>query len=220
MRVSFAVISALLAASGVVNAAPAVNVDTIRAIANALYDSVEDFSERLWPQPLAEERQTVVDTPLYVVDDVDADDIETSTLPSAAEQAQYLKWHNAARSRHGAVPLTWSNAAAQAAQNWANRCVFQHGGGRAGGFGENLAAGTGNYPISDAITDWVKEESEYNPRNPKASHYTQVVWKSTRQLGCAKAVCNNIFPGSAATYYVCEYFPAGNVIGRFAQNVS
>ncbi|KAG8925804.1 hypothetical protein FRC02_009388 [Tulasnella sp. 418] len=189
---AFTVISTLLVASGAVKAAPTVDIDTVKAIADAIYDSVEHVGEKIWA-PSTDE-QEVFGIPLYN-DDPNADGIDISTLPNGAEQAEYLKWHNAARARHGAVPLTWSNAAAQAAQNWANRCVFQHGGGKAGGFGENLAAGTGNYQIANAIAGWVNEEPQYNPSNPQPSHYTQVVWKSTRQVGCAKAVCNNIFPG-------------------------
>ena len=30
---------------------------------------------------------------------------------------------------------------------------------------------------------------QYNPNNPTYSHFTQVVWKSTTQLGCAVATC-------------------------------
>ncbi|KAG8929584.1 hypothetical protein FRC03_003235 [Tulasnella sp. 419] len=138
-----------------------------------------------------------------------------------ASQQEYLNRHNSFRAQHGAAPLSWSASAEAAAQVWANKCVFQHGGGKAGGFGENLAAGTGGFSIQAAIDAWtIKEVGAYNPQNPTASHFTQVVWKGTTQVGCAVAVCdNNIFPGAKANYHVCEYFPAGNVIGFFDQNV-
>ena len=50
-----------------------------------------------------------------------------------------------------------------------------------------------------------------------AGHWTQVVWKGTTQVGCAVATCNNIFPAKygPAKYYVCEYYPQGNIIGQF-----
>ena len=38
--------------------------------------------------------------------------------------------------------------------------------------------------------------AQYDPNNPVASHFTQVVWKSTTTLGCAVATCNGIFPSS------------------------
>lgn len=73
--------------------------------------------------------------------------------------------------------------------------------------------------------------AQYNAADPQASHYTQVVWKGTQQVGCGMApfcadilgVCspflsnpecsNDLFQG--AKYFVCEYFPAGNVLGEF-----
>lgn len=38
---------------------------------------------------------------------------------------------------------------------------------------------------------------------------TQVVWKSTKRLGCAQAQCGDkIFPGfKTSQYLVCEYSP-------------
>ena len=83
--------------------------------------------------------------------------------------------------------------------------------------GENLAAGTGNYGFADAMAGWMAEITQYDPSAPVASHFTQVVWKGTSQIGCAKAVCSGIFPGFGdANYFVCEYLDAGNVIGQFA----
>ena len=36
--------------------------------------------------------------------------------------------------------------------------------------------------------------AQYNPQNPQASHFTQVVWKATTQLGCAvRDGCTGIF---------------------------
>jgi hypothetical protein len=67
----------------------------------------------------------------------------------------YTQAHNSFRAQHGAPPLAWSPALAAKAQNWANRCVFEHG-----SVGENLAAGTGNYGAADAIKGWTDEISK------------------------------------------------------------
>ncbi|KAF9056351.1 CAP domain-containing protein [Panaeolus papilionaceus] len=134
----------------------------------------------------------------------------------------YLSAHNTIRAQHGASPLTWNNDLAAKAQQWANGCQFKHSGGSLGAFGENLAAGTGsNYDIAAAVKSWTDEVSEYDPNNPQPSHFTQVVWKGTTQVGCAVQTCNGIFDASfgPAKYFVCEYSPQGNIIGRFAQNV-
>ncbi|GJJ08968.1 hypothetical protein Clacol_003189 [Clathrus columnatus] len=136
---------------------------------------------------------------------------------SPSDIQAYLTGHNNARAQHGAAPLTYSQSLAAKAQQWANGCLFQHSGGTLGPFGENLAAGTGNFGIAQAIGAWVAEASQYNPNDPVPSHFTQVVWKSTTEVGCAVQSCSNIFPGDGvAQYYVCEYSPAGNVIGEFA----
>ncbi|KAI8995557.1 CAP domain-containing protein [Trametes punicea] len=141
---------------------------------------------------------------------------------SQSDIDQYLQAHNSVRAQHGAAPLTWSDDLAAKAQEWANNCVFQHSGGKLGPFGENLAAGTGSsYGFQAAIKSWTDEVSQYDPNNPQPSHFTQVVWKSTTQVGCAMQSCNGIFAASfgPAKFFVCEYSPQGNVIGEFAQNV-
>ncbi|KDQ16646.1 hypothetical protein BOTBODRAFT_236799 [Botryobasidium botryosum FD-172 SS1] len=137
----------------------------------------------------------------------------------AASPNDYLGPHNTFRAKHGAKPLTWSNSLAASAQAWANRCQFQHSGTQ--GVGENLAAGTGNFTPAGAIKAWTDEASQYNPTNPVPSHFTQVVWKSTTQVGCAVASCSGIFDPKygKANYYVCQYSPPGNVIGQFSANV-
>ncbi|KAI5122586.1 hypothetical protein M0805_004802 [Coniferiporia weirii] len=144
--------------------------------------------------------------------------LEPSADTSSSDIATYLSTHNTVRAQHGASPLSWNDTLADAAQKWANGCVFQHSGGTLGPFGENLAAGTGSYSITDAVQSWTNEASEYDPSNPVPSHFTQVVWKATTQVGCAVQTCSGIFAASygPAQYYVCEYFPQGNVIGAFA----
>ncbi|KAI0639329.1 hypothetical protein C8Q77DRAFT_53695 [Trametes polyzona] len=113
---------------------------------------------------------------------------------SQSDIDQYLQAHNSVRAQHGASPLTWSDDLAAKAQQWANNCVFEHSGGKLGPFGENLAAGTGNsYGIQSAVKSWTDEVSEYDPNNPQPSHFTQVVWKASTQVGCAVQSCNGIF---------------------------
>ncbi|TFK76928.1 PR-1-like protein [Pluteus cervinus] len=141
---------------------------------------------------------------------------------SSSDISAYLDAHNSIRSQHGAAPLTWSEDASGKAQVWANRCDFEHSGGALGPLGENLAAGTGpNYDIATAIKSWTDEVSEYDPNDPQASHFTQVVWKGTTSVGCAVQSCDGIFDPQfgKARFYVCEYSPPGNVIGQFADNV-
>jgi len=129
-----------------------------------------------------------------------------------------LTGHNSFRALHGASPLVWNDDLAAAANNWASGCVFEHSGGQVGAFGgmssnwlspitkdpifqpsENLAVGTDPFTITDGINMWTGEAGDYDPKNPTYSHFTQVVWKGTTELGCAFVTCP---PGSI---YPTEY---------------
>lgn len=64
---------------------------------------------------------------------------------------------------------------------------------------------------------WYDEVSKYSFNNPgfgmSTGHFTQVVWKSTTEVGCGIAMGNGKVIG------VGHYSPAGNVLGQFVQNV-
>lgn len=124
-----------------------------------------------------------------------------------------LGTHNALRTRHGAQNLTWSDILQNTSKAWADSCEWKHS--ETLGVGENLAMG--HSTINDAIMDWYFEIDIYNFESPRFSaetgHFTQVVWNSTRRLGCAKGAC------SGANFWVCQYEPAGNVPGQFQSNV-
>ncbi|KAF8580607.1 PR-1-like protein [Ramaria rubella] len=139
-----------------------------------------------------------------------------SLSPSAAA---YLDPHNALRAQHSVPPLNWSTELAAAAQTWASKCEWAHSNGTVGAYGENIAAGTGDFNATSAVAAWAAEEPLYNSSAPLVSHYTQMVWKSSTQLGCAVASCPGLISSDVAQLHVCEYNPAGNVIGEFPQNV-
>jgi uncharacterized protein YkwD len=130
------------------------------------------------------------------------------------EMQTMLDMHNYYRARHCTPPLTWSPEVAAAAQRWANRCVYDHD--RDNPLGENLAWGT-QLSAREAVDLWYEEIGEYNYAAPgfgPAGHFTQLIWRGSKQLGCARAIC----PGYV--YWVCRYSPAGNYYNEFAQNVS
>ncbi|BGP13486.1 hypothetical protein JCM10213_001759 [Rhodosporidiobolus nylandii] len=150
----------------------------------------------------------------------------TSAAPSSTAGANIrdaaLNEHNRFRALHGANALVWDQTLADAAAKWAANCVFQHSQGAVGPYGENLAAnaGTGPQPSQTQIVVgliglWEDEASDYDPSNPVYSHFTQMVWKSTTNLGCAMASCpgGTIFDAQYgnSNYLVCEYSPPGNV---------
>ncbi|GAA5974571.1 hypothetical protein JCM5350_001196 [Sporobolomyces pararoseus] len=140
-----------------------------------------------------------------------------------------LQAHNDLRAKYKAGPLTWSTDLATAAQQWTDKCIYQHGQGKIIGAGENIAAYTGADNVLGAIKMWSDEASQYNWSSPGYSdgtgHFSQQVWAATTQIGCAQTKCGTLqFPGkpswSNAYYYVCEYKTSGNVVGQTAEDTA
>ncbi|ANZ73364.1 BA75_00070T0 [Komagataella pastoris] len=129
-----------------------------------------------------------------------------------------LDTHNEKRALHGVSDLTWSTELADYAQGYADSFTcgssLVHTGGP---YGENLASG---YSPAGSVEAWYNEISDYDFSNPGYSagtgHFTQVVWKSTTQLGCGYKEC-----GTNRYYIICEYAPRGNIVsaGYFEDNV-
>ena len=150
-------------------------------------------------------------------DRADLDSLEEG----AAYEPPILIAHNRVRAEHCAPPLVWSDALAAEAEAWAshlaaNSCAFKHSSSE---HGENLAAGTtGALDDDGVVAMWAAEEEHYDVRRPafsmRTGHFTQVVWKDTMAVGCARVTC-----GRQDTW-VCNYDPAGNVEGDFAINVA
>ena len=83
-------------------------------------------------------------------------------------------------------------------------------------YGENIFWGKGrDYSALDASKGWYSEIEHYthgvlNSSNwSKTGHYTQMVWKSTTQVGIAVAKCSN-----GAIIIVANYNPGGNYMGE------
>ncbi|KAK2077641.1 hypothetical protein QBZ16_004487 [Prototheca wickerhamii] len=138
---------------------------------------------------------------------------------------------NAARATHGASPLTWNPSIAATAAAEAATCSGQHTAN--GPYGQNILMAFG--PISSggcamAFQYWyTNEQGVYNYNapgwQPSAGHFTQLVWKSTTQMGCGVAQCpgSSWYGGPIASpwhFVVCDFNPPGNGDGAFAANVS
>ncbi|KAG6832150.1 hypothetical protein H0H92_004881 [Tricholoma furcatifolium] len=139
---------------------------------------------------------------------------------SATQIRSFLSAHNTVRAAHNATALTWSTEYAARAVLWAEGCDFALTGGvlSTQTYGELHTAATGPFTIPTAIGEFTADQGGYNPDDPTYNHFTQIVWKSTTEVGCAEATCNNLFglDTGSATYYVCLYYPAGNVVGQAA----
>ena len=127
----------------------------------------------------------------------------------------YLNAHNAARAQVGVKPLTWSNSLAAYAEQYARKriadCKLEHS---TGPYGENIAEASYAITGSKAVELWVDEKPNYNYQLNKCvggqcGHYTQVVWRNSLQVGCARVKCN-----SGWWFVTCNYNPPGNYVGE------
>ncbi|KAI1258441.1 CAP domain-containing protein [Xylariaceae sp. FL1019] len=140
-----------------------------------------------------------------------------STVPQYTDEAKFtsaiLNSTNFYRDEYNASALVWNTTLEHYASEYVNStgddCTFEHSGGP---YGENLAKG---YPNATASVEaWGNEGEDYNFKKPGFSedtgHFSQLVWKNTTDVGCGRKLC-----GTSGWYVVCEYWPAGNVIGQF-----
>ena len=85
--------------------------------------------------------------------------------------------------------------------------------------GENLWAGTKGHYAPEAMVDaWIREKRYFRggtfPNNSTTGdvedvgHYTQLVWRATGEVGCARAA------SAREDILVCRYAEAGNYIGE------
>lgn len=143
-----------------------------------------------------------------------------------ALEQRTLAVHNAERQRLGIPPLRWNRKLASDAALWARHLARK-------GYlvhstddpremspeGENLWAGTtGVYSAEDMSKLWLKERKNFKygvfPNSSRTgdlndvAHYTQIVWASSKAVGCALA------RGRKDEFFVCRYSEAGNVIGE------
>ena len=123
--------------------------------------------------------------------------------------------HNQLRARVGVPPVTWSSTLAARAQQWARFLLanerFYHRPDSS--LGENLFEIQGGHATpAEVVSDWGSEARGYNYRSNscrgECGHYTQVVWRGTKEVGCAVA------RDSGREVWVCNYAPPGNWIGE------
>lgn len=152
-----------------------------------------------------------------------------NALPAQAQDRlsgfadRILATHNEERARLGIGPLSWSPALEANAARWAEHLatltVLEHD-DSLDVEGENLWRGSkGAYTPEDMVTLWIDERAAFqNHVFPDVSlsgqwqdvgHYTQVIWRTTGQVGCALTVA-----GGEDEVLVCRYMEGGNFEGE------
>lgn len=156
-------------------------------------------------------------------DDAEGAKADESGEPDDAELAGIVKLHNDVRAEVGTEPLEWSAEVASVAKAYAEKCKWGHNDDRSG-YGENIFASSGSASPEQVVGSWADEKKNYEPKSGKCAsgevcgHYTQIVWSSSKKLGCAKATCEGDGPlgGGSWEYWVCNYDPPGNFSGEKA----
>jgi hypothetical protein len=147
-----------------------------------------------------------------------------ATNQSATFDQRILAAHNRERLGLGLEPLSWDSTLAQSAQQWADYLAttgqFEHAPeNRHAPEGENIWAGSKGYYSPEARVDaWVREKRFFKPglfpdnsttgKVADVGHYTQLVWRATSAVGCAKAT------NASEDILVCRYTEAGNYRGE------
>jgi pathogenesis-related protein 1 len=155
--------------------------------------------------------------------------VDAPSEPS--ELAGIMQRHNDVRAMVSTAdplpPLVWSPQLAATASAWIAMCsdqlapagLIDHNTDRSNGHpyyvGENIfgAGGTPDFgTVEKAVTQWASEGANYdyasNTCNGTCGHYTQLVWRATRELGCAVRDCPSL---TYRASLVCNYGPGGNL---------
>ncbi|KAG7607546.1 putative CAP superfamily protein [Arabidopsis thaliana] len=151
--------------------------------------------------------------------------VSTSPPPpptiSAAAKA-FTDAHNKARAMVGVPPLVWSQtleaAASRLARYQRNQKKCEFASLNPGKYGANQLWAKGLVAVTPslAVETWVKEKPFYNYKSDTcaANHtcgvYKQVVWRNSKELGCAQATCTK----ESTVLTICFYNPPGNIIGQ------
>lgn len=147
------------------------------------------------------------------------------TIARVDFNARLLAAHNAERDRLGVPEMAWDASLAADARAWADKLAasgrFEHSPDDPDKplQGENLWAGTPRAFSPEAMVGlWSAEKADYRPGlfpyNSRSGdvenvgHYTQLIWRNSRRVGCATAV------GRDEEILVCRYSEAGNISGQ------
>ncbi|XP_071443372.1 uncharacterized protein [Hetaerina americana] len=151
------------------------------------------------------------------------------TAPTGSEDEEFakegLRLHNEFRKKHGVPELKLSPVLNEYSKQWAKTLAredtMRH---RTNGkYGENLfyifTSNTNWKSIAhEACNAWYKEIKDHTfgvePRTLRSGHFSQMVWKSSEELGFSMEKSR-----SGKIFVVANYNPRGNYIGQFSANV-
>lgn len=156
---------------------------------------------------------------LLILNNVSASE-ETYNASPQVTADDFLRAHNEVRAKYGEPMLSWDERLAQFAHMWAlktsalGKCEERYHSN--GPFGENLFWGwswNDNFSPRDAVLMWANEKNDFDVRSLRCSpgkmcgHFTQVVWRNSKRVGCSRIKC-----AKGGVLMICNYDPPGNWI--------
>ena len=179
-------------------------------------------------------------------------DTQRSVPEGSDFKTNILFYSNEARRMNGLNDLKWNDLLAKKAADWntylknQEECTIRHPTRSLsekqkylpGKFGQNLFVSHG-FPTDPgnpemAVQSWYDECLDYIPPKAgqdipsnfnKVGHFTQMVWKDTDEIGCARIDCpknirdsNGVVRAAEGSIITCNY-DKGNVAGLFGSQV-
>jgi len=153
-----------------------------------------------------------------------------SMAQTTAQDQEFVSLHNAARREVGVEDVVWDETAARYARDYAAvraaDCGLTHTDQDTRdslGYGENIMVGPpgSDLTVAETVQTWWVDNEKRNfdaasgtcmvgrPEELRCGHYTQVVWRDTKAIGCARAKRVN-----GGVFINCYYTPAGNVLNQ------
>lgn len=151
----------------------------------------------------------------------------TGSIITAADAQKFLDHHNKVRALVHTDELKWNPKLSAYAQSWADYLVKNKGcalihsktiDNDGNDLGENIYWGSNAtlFTPLDASKSWYEEKLNYryepigDSKFSEIGHYTQMVWKDTKEVGVGIGYCKD-----GGIMIVASYYPAGNFIGKF-----
>ena len=138
-------------------------------------------------------------------------------------ELEALEAHNKYRAKHHSPPLKLNKDLCKIAKDYAEKLLqinavnYSFGKYKGNDMGENIFTCQGTEATGEMATnDWYNEVKSHNFKKDfqkDTGHFTQLVWKDTKEVGFGVANRGNIY------YVVANYYPPGNFLGQYHKNV-